>query len=180
MVTALLVLFGEIGPKTVALQHNWAFARAYGPPLALWGTVARPLIAALDLASRAVLALVGQREGAPSALTPGELRTAIHLGAETGAVEEQASGVMLGALGLSERSVQAIMVHRSNVVALEAHEPVSLAAELLTENGYLRLPVYEDGARQHRWLRPRQRGELGGGSRPPRCARARADAPAAV
>ena len=142
-VTALLVVFGEIGPKTVALEHNWVVARLYAAPLALWTRVARPAVAVLDRVSRALLALGGQRTESPQSLTPGELRTAIHLGAETGAVEQQASGVMLGALDLGERQVQTIMTHRTNVVAVEAAESVRVASRRLTESGYLRMPVYD-------------------------------------
>ena len=143
VVTALLVVVGEIGPKTVALEHNWVVARLYAPPLALWARLARPAVAVLDRVSRLMLALGGERTGSPQSLTPGELRTAIHLGAEKGTVEEQASGVMLGALDLAERQVQTIMTHRTNVVAVEAAESVGAASRRLTENGYLRMPVYD-------------------------------------
>ena len=143
VVTALLVVFGEIGPKTVALEHNWVVARVYARPLALWARLARPVVAVLDRVSRAMLAVGGARTESPQSLTPGELRTAIHLGAEKGTVEEQASGVMLGALDLAERQVQTIMTHRTNVVAVEAAESVRAASRRLTENGYLRMPVYD-------------------------------------
>ena len=93
-VTLLLVLFGEIGPKTVALQHNWAVARLYATPLTLWGRFARPLVAGLDLLSRLWLSLVGGRgESSPASLTLGDLRTAISLGEEEGHVEAQTSTV---------------------------------------------------------------------------------------
>ena len=143
VVTGLLVVVGEIGPKTVALEHNWVVARFYARPLALWARLARPAVAVLDRVSRAMLALGGERTGSPQSLTSGELRTAIHLGTEKGTVEEQAGGVMLGALDLAERQVRTIMTHRMNVVAVEAAESVSDAARRLTENGYLRMPVYD-------------------------------------
>ena len=143
VVTALLVVFGEIGPKTVALERNWGVARLYAAPLALWVRLARPVVTVLERVSRAVLALGGASTESPQSLTPGELRTAIHIGTERGTVEEQARGVMLGALDLAERQVETVMTHRTNVVSVEAGESVRAASRRLTENGYLRLPVYE-------------------------------------
>ena len=52
VITVLLVIFGEIGPKTIALHHNWALTRAYAGPLTFWARAMRPVVAALDLVGR--------------------------------------------------------------------------------------------------------------------------------
>jgi putative hemolysin len=140
-VTVLLMVFGEIGPKTIALHHDWALARTYALPLTLWSRLALPFVAAFDLLGRGLMRLVGGGT-AQDHLSVGELRTAITMGAEAGALPKAQSGMLLGALRLEERPVAQIMVHRTQVVSIAADAPISEAARLMAEHGVQRLPVY--------------------------------------
>ena len=141
-VTVLLVLFGEMGPKSVALHHNLAVARAYAIPLAIWLRLTRPAVAALDGLAGVLLSLLGERSDSRPALSLGELRTAIHLGAESGALEQEESSMLLGALKLQATQVRRIMTPRMDMVAADAGDPLPDLAERLSAAGFLRLPVY--------------------------------------
>ena len=142
-ITLLLVLFGEVTPKTMALSHAFAFARLYAVPLRLWATLNRPIIAMLDALTRLLIRLFGGEHltGGP-ALSAAELRTAIRVGAEAGALETEASERMLGALTLEQRQVQEIMVSRMDMVAVPQDQPLLEVAAQLSEVGFQRLPVY--------------------------------------
>ncbi|HJM75301.1 MAG TPA: hemolysin family protein [Dehalococcoidia bacterium] len=142
VITILLVIFGEIGPKTIALQHNWALTRAYAAPLMFWARAMRPVVAALDLIGRLMVGAVGTGTASGRALSPGELRTAIALGAESGTLDEGESDMLLGALTLQERPVRRIMVHRVTMVTAEAKETLREVSARMAEHGFLRLPVY--------------------------------------
>jgi len=146
VVTVLLVIFGEIGPKTIALHHNWALTRWYALPLQMWAALTRPVVAVLDGVGRLAVGAVGSRRETAGALTLGELRTAIVLVTESGTLEEKESDMLLGALALQERPVRRIMVHRVNMVTAEAGEPVREVSARMVEHGYLRLPVYSGDA----------------------------------
>lgn len=139
-VTVLLVIFGEVGPKTAALTHNWALARAYALPLVLWSRAVRPAVVALDFVARAMLGVVGP--GRERTLSLGELRTAIAMGAESGTLEAGESDMLLGALTLENRPVRRIMVHRTSMITAEAREPLMDVSARMAEHGYLRLPVF--------------------------------------
>ncbi len=145
IITVLLVLFGEVTPKTMALSHDFAFARIYAVPLRLWASLNRPIVAMLDALTRLLIRVFG---GADVTDTPvlnrAELRTAIRVGAEAGALESEASARMLGALTLEQRQVQEIMVSRMDMVALSQDEPLAEVARKLSEVGFQRLPVYAD------------------------------------
>jgi putative hemolysin len=141
-VTVALVIFGEVAPKTVALHHNLALARLYAPPLQLWSLATRPVVAVLDLLSRVLLRLIGEQRVGAQAISIGELRTAIVLGTESGALGEQASDMLLGALTLEQQPARRIMVHRVNMVTAEASETIEDASARMAEHGYLRLPVF--------------------------------------
>ena len=141
-VTVLLVIFGELGPKTVALHHNFPLARVYAAPLTGWATLTRPIVAVLDGMNRVLLRLVGEQTDVRHALSLGELRAAIRMGAESGAIEADESSMLLGALRLQQRQVRHIMTARVDMVAVEANEVLSDLAIRLAESGFLRLPVY--------------------------------------
>lgn len=141
-ITVALVVFGEVAPKTVALHHNFALARWYALPLQAWSAVMRPVVAALDLFSRLVLRLLGEERGGAHAISLGELRTAIVLGTESGALGAEASDRLLGALSLEQQPARRIMVHRVNMVTAEVGESVEDASSRMAEHGYLRLPVF--------------------------------------
>ena len=143
VVTMLLVVFGEVGPKTVALHHNFAVARAYAWPLRGWTRVTRPVVAVLDAMSGALLAIVGQGGESRPALTLGELRSAIRLGAETGTIERDESAMLLGALALPTQQVRRVMTPRVSIVAVEEDAALSEMAGQLAESGFLRLLVQD-------------------------------------
>jgi putative hemolysin len=141
-VTVLLMVFGEIGPKTIALHHDWALARTYALPLTVWAAVMRPFVSIFDLFGRAMVRLVGG-EASGESFTVAELRTAIRMGTEAGELGRDQSEMLLGALALQQRPASTIMVHRTEVVSVAADEPLAEVARRMEEHGYLRLPVYE-------------------------------------
>ncbi|MSQ42568.1 MAG: HlyC/CorC family transporter [Dehalococcoidia bacterium] len=141
--TALLVVFSEVGPKSIALAHAFTLSRFLALPMLVWLRVTRPVTWALDLLTRALLALVGSPVEQGTALTAAELRTAIRMGAQSGALESVASTHLLGALTLQQRQVQEVMVSRVDMVAVDAGDSLHSAAVTLAGSGFLRLPVYE-------------------------------------
>ena len=142
-VTVLLVLFGEVAPKTVALHHNFSVARLYTWPLRGWTRVTRPPVAVLDGISRALLSVIGEGGESRRTLSLGELRSAIRLGVETGTLERDESAMLLGALALPTQQVRRVMTPRVNIVAVEGDAPLLEVAARLAELGFLRLLVQE-------------------------------------
>ena len=147
-VTVLLVIFGEIGPKSLALHHNLATVRLLSWPLRWWVRLTRPLVAALDLLTHLWLRVVGgSGEGRPT-LSLGELETAIDLGRERGDLEHSETSVLLGALRLSDTQVRRIMTARVQIAGIDAEATLAEAAERFGAAGFLRLPV-STGAADH-------------------------------
>lgn len=142
IVTALLLVFGEVGPKSIALHHNLALTRLYGPPLAVWARLTAPVVAILDALSRALLALAGERGDDRRSLNLGELRTAIRMGGEAGVIEADESSMLLRALALQTEQVRRIMTPRVDMVVAEADESLATISQRIAAAGYLRLPVF--------------------------------------
>ena len=141
VITVLLVIFGEIGPKSVALHHNMAMVRLYAWPLRWWVRLTRPLVAGLDALTHVWLRVVGESGEERPALSLGELETAIDLGRQSGELEASETSVLLGALRLSDTQVRRIMTARVQIVSIEADATLAEAAQRFGAAGFLRLPV---------------------------------------
>ena len=141
VVTVLLVIFGEIGPKSVALHHNLTVARYYSLPLTWWSRLIRPAVAALDWTSRIWLRIVGGEEEAGSALSLGELRTAIVQSRDEGELAGADTSVLLGALRLGETQIRRIMTGRPQIASIDSSATLEEAGRLFGTAGFLRLPV---------------------------------------
>ncbi len=144
-ITVALVLVGEVTPKTIALSHAFGVSRLYAPPLGLWSTLNRPIVAALDALARSLFRLLGGEPPlGPPALNAAEIRTAIRVGAEAGALEPDASERMLGALTLDQRQIHEVMVSRMDMTSVPQDLPLIDVARQLSSSGYQRLPVLGD------------------------------------
>ena len=144
VVTALLVIFGEIGPKSVALHHNIMMVRLLAHPLRWWVRLTLPIVAALDTVTRLWLRLVGGAGEAGAALSLGELRTAIDLGRERGELERSETNVLLGALRLTDTQVRRIMTPRVQIESIDSAATLAQSARRFGVAGFLRLPVTAD------------------------------------
>ena len=145
-VTVLLVIFGEIGPKSVALQHNLSVARYYSLPLTWWSRFTTPAVIALDWTSRIWLRIVGGAAEAGSALSLGELRTAIMQAREEGEIDGEDTSLLLGALRLGETQVRRVMTARTAIRSIDAQATLEEAGRVFGEAGFLRLPVRSGSA----------------------------------
>lgn len=141
VITVLLVIFGEIGPKSVALHHNMAMVRLYAWPLRGWVRLTRPLVAALDALTHVWLRVVGESGEERPALSMGELETAIDLGRQSGVLEPGETSVLLGALRLSDTQARRIMTPRVEIVGIDAEATLAEAAQRFGSAGFQRLPV---------------------------------------
>ena len=142
-VTILLVLFGEVGPKTMALAHSFGMSRLYAIPMAMWIWLTRPITLGLDALSRGLLHVAGASEENGDAISAAELRTAIRMGQQAGSIETQHATQLLGALNLTNRQVQEIMVPRMEIVSIEVNRTLDEAAAMMANYGFQRIPVFD-------------------------------------
>ncbi|MEX2373324.1 MAG: hemolysin family protein [Dehalococcoidia bacterium] len=142
-VTVLLTLFGEVGPKTIALAHAFGLSRLYAWPMAAWIWLTRPATIALDALSRGLLRAVGAPLEQGDAISAAELRTAIRMGAQSGSIGSQHATHILGVMTLTNRQVQEIMVPRVDIISVEVTRTLDDAAALMANYGYQRIPVFE-------------------------------------
>ena len=146
VMTALVLIFGEVLPKTYAITNAEVAASRVAPLIRVVILVFSPVVSVVRALVRLLLRLFGVRadpDGHILALRE-EIVGAIALGHSGGAVEKEDRDRLLGALDLNDRTVDEIMRHRSQVEMIDAdRSPDDILTQILA-SPHTRLPVYRD------------------------------------
>lgn len=144
--TALVLVFGEILPKTYALNNPDRVALVLAPALKPIVWLLAPVTRALAVVVRGVLRVFGVQVKAElgSAESEQELRGAIelHKGSEPEIKEERE--MLRSILDLDDVEVGQIMIHRKNVIMLDVDRPATEIEAQVLASPYTRLPLYRD------------------------------------
>ncbi len=144
--TALVLIFGEVLPKTLAITFPEAVATRVAPPIRLVMVVFSPVVSAVRLLVRGILRLIGVREnpeGNMLALRE-EIVGAIALGHSEGTMEKEDRDRLLGALDLGHRTVEEIMRHRRQIEMVDADQTPDRILTQVLASPHTRLPIYRD------------------------------------
>jgi len=145
-VTYLHVVFGELAPRAVALNHPEQFARWLAPPLMVFAWLVTPFIAVLNRSSQAVLRVFGQRGDVlqEPVHSPDELRLIVEQSQEGGAIPSQDADLIEGVFEFSEKNAREVMTPRTNVVAMPIDATLEEALAIVEENAFSRYPAYAE------------------------------------
>ncbi len=145
VMTLLILIFAEVMPKTYAITNAETAASAVSGPIGLIVRIFAPIVGAVRLLVRAVLRIFGVKIDPDSHIMAvrEEIAGALQLGHSEGIVEKEDRDRILGALDLSDRFVEEIMLHRSGIEMLDvADEPQAILEQCL-ESSHTRLPLFE-------------------------------------
>ncbi|MQY41327.1 DUF21 domain-containing protein [Epibacterium sp. SM1969] len=146
VMTFLVLIFAEVLPKTYAISNAEKAASTVAPVIGFLVKVLAPIVGAVRFFVRGVLRIFGVRIDPDSHIMAvrEEIAGALNLGHSEGLVEKEDRDRILGALDLSDRLVEEIMLHRSNIEMINADdEPEAILTQCL-ESPHTRLPVFKD------------------------------------
>jgi Mg2+/Co2+ transporter CorB len=144
VVTALVLVFGEVLPKTLAIINPEPFATRVAPAIAVLIILFSPIVTTVRAVVRQILrpfGVLADPEAKILALRE-EIFGAIQLGHSEGAVEKEDRDRLLGALDLADRTVDEIMRHRREMEMLDADLPPDEIVAKVLASSHSRLPVY--------------------------------------
>ncbi len=137
----LLLLFGEMIPKIYSAQNALAFVRKAAPVVCLLRAAFKPLSAML-VRSSFFIGKMAQRNKAARNLSVDELSQALELTDINETPEE--NNMLEGIIRFGEETAKEVMTSRLDMVDIEIKTPFSGVLKCVVENGYSRIPVYED------------------------------------
>ncbi|THD83101.1 HlyC/CorC family transporter [Aliigemmobacter aestuarii] len=144
VMTAMVLVFGEVLPKTVAITYPEAVATRVAPIIRVLILVFSPVVMVVRALVRGLLAIVGVKTDPESHILAlrEEIMGAIALGHSEGAVEKEDRDRLLGALDLSDRTVEEVMRHRREIEMIDADKtPDEIITQALA-SPHTRLPVF--------------------------------------
>ncbi|NIZ63017.1 hypothetical protein DL239_18795 [Sedimentitalea sp. CY04] len=146
VMTLLVLVFAEVLPKTYAISNAEKAAATVAPIIGLLVTLLAPFVSAVSFLVRGVLGVFGVRIDPNSNILAfrEEIAGALQLGHSEGMVEKEDRDRILGALDLSERTVEEIMLHRSNIEMIDLADDPQVILEQCLNSPYTRLPLYRD------------------------------------
>jgi len=148
VMTLLVLIFAEVLPKTYAIMNSEKAAAWVAPVIGVVVTVFAPVVLVVRMLVRGLLRLFGVAIEADSQMLAvrEEIAGAIQLGHSEGVVEKEDRDRILGALDLSDRAVDEIMLHRSDIEMIDANgDPEAILKQCL-QSAHTRLPVFRDEA----------------------------------
>lgn len=144
VITILHIVFGELAPKSYAIQRPESTTLWLAGPLNVFYWVFRPFIWMLNGFSNTVLRLIGITPLKEAEVhSPEELRLMVEQGKKSGVLEARKYEIIRNAFDFAERSARQAMVPRTHVFAVDKSLPAGKIIEKILENGYSRVPVYE-------------------------------------
>jgi len=146
VMTALVLIFAEVMPKTYAITNSESAAAGVAPIIAVVVRVLAPIVNAVRWIVRGVLGLLGVETDPSASILAAreEIAGAIALHHSEGAVEREDRDRLLGALDLADREVEEIMLHRQDIEMVDADQPPDAILSQCLKSPYTRLPVYRD------------------------------------
>ena len=143
--TALVLIFAEVLPKTYAITNPETVATRVARPIRIVTFILAPIVSIVRQIVRGILFAFGVRTHADQHMFSihEEIAGALAIGASEGNIDKEDRNRLLGALDLGERTVEEIMLHRSQIEMIDAEaEPDQILTTVLASS-HTRLPLYK-------------------------------------
>lgn len=144
LITPLLLLFGEIAPKAVAVRLGRRWAQAVALPLRFFGAAVMPLRSVLHGLAEAILGLLGARDldPLPQALQEAQFRALVQIGEREGALDPDEAELIHAVFDLADTPVSKLMTPRADLVTVPLTSGLDEVLARAREFRYSRLPVH--------------------------------------
>ena len=142
VMTVVVLMFGEITPKTIAKQHPEAVAFALYPLLSGIMKLLTPLVWVFNLWQKLLYRLLKPADD--RGITEEELITIVSEAEYEGDIDEHESELIRSAIEFNDLTAEEILTPRVDIVAVDVEDSLDDISATFNESGYSRIPVYSD------------------------------------
>ena len=145
VMTVLIVIFGEILPKSAAMVYSENVLILASPIIRVLAFLISPIAWAMKKCVTGIGFLLHMDLGTQQVfVTRDEIEQFVKIGEESGALEASERRMIDGIIDFDETKVHEIMIPRTDMIALEADDTLAEAVKLFIDEGHSRIPVYEE------------------------------------
>jgi putative hemolysin len=142
--TFVLLLFGEIVPKTVAVSDNERWALRLAPAMRRAAWLLTPLVYLFTYLTNLLVRPFGIKHAHQIFVTEEDIRTLVNVGAEQNVLEEQEREMIHSVIEFGDTIVREVMTPRPNIIAVSVDDSPRRALDIVIAEGYSKLPVYQE------------------------------------
>lgn len=144
VLTLLVLLFGEIVPKTLATRYSEKLSFKYARIIYALTIILTPLIFFVNLLSNGILKLLGADKHTKATMTENELLTIIDVSHEEGVIEQEEHEMITNVVDFGDSRAKDVMVPRIDIVFASVDSTYDELTQLFKTEKYSRIPVYEE------------------------------------
>jgi CBS domain containing-hemolysin-like protein len=145
LITILHIVFGELAPKSIAIQRPVTTTFAIAIPLNVFYYLFRPFIWVLNGLANVILKKIGISPiHGHEVHTSEELQLLLDQGKESGALDSSEHELIKNVFDFNDRTVKKIMIPRTSIVAIDIDSDYKEFVNFVINEGYTRLPVYRN------------------------------------
>jgi len=143
VMTFLILVFGEITPKTYCNANSTKIALRYAPVLLAFSYVLYPVVKFFEIITKGVVKLTGSSY-MPPPITEEDIKGVIAQGLEEKAIEKEEMELVHGALKFDDTVIRSVMTPRTKMFTLDSKMLLIEALPQINQSGHSRIPIYGD------------------------------------
>ncbi len=143
VMTFIVLIVGEILPKSIALHHPEGICLAVARPIRAFKTILFPVVIVLDFITRKLMGSLGKGDVKPL-ITEEELKTFVEIGEEIGSIEADEREMIHNIFKLNDIEAREIMTPKINMESIDGDLSLRAALDFIISSRHSRIPVYED------------------------------------
>lgn len=144
ILTILVLIFGEITPKTMAAQSSLKFSMVVVHPIKLLMFVLTPVIWLLDRVTNLIFIILRVDTSAKNTMTESELRAVVDVSHEDGVIEPEERFMISNVVDFGDALSKDIMIPRADIVCADIDSTYEELVEIFRDEKFSRIPIYED------------------------------------
>ena len=148
VMTLLLLVFGEITPKTFATAHNVRLSLLVAEPIYMLSVMIYPLVVLFDFIANFFTSIFGWKIKKNPVVTEAEIKSIVELGGEAGTVKKLEEAMIKNIFRLDDVMVKDIMTTKERIFSIDADTKLKDALPLVLKKPYSRIPIHA-GDKQH-------------------------------
>lgn len=145
IMTLLVLIFGEITPKSMSAQNASKMALLVARPISIIVTIFSPVVKVLMFVTNGIIRILG---GSPDEtkpfITADELKTIVTVSHEEGVLHEEEKQMIYNVFDFGSTSAKDIMIPRTDMIAIDNETTYEEIIKLYKEEQFSRMPVYEE------------------------------------
>ncbi|TWT03445.1 CNNM domain-containing protein [Planomicrobium sp. CPCC 101079] len=145
VLTVVLIIFGEVLPKTIAATFSDRVAYLVFPVISFLVVLFKPITWILSQFTNIFIRIISKGAVKEATISKEELRTMVDIASTEGTFEEEESERIKGVLDFPNKDVSDVMsAHRTDIVGIAINSTYEEVRDLILESSYTRYPVYEE------------------------------------